>query len=176
MRGDFAKLAKLQAQLKEITTEDTRTRLSNVVGASTLARVQRGFRSSTSPYGEAWEPLKIRAGGKPLLDTGRMRSSISYQPRGDGFEIGTNFIGAAVHQFGATIEPKHAKWLRYSGKNRQTRGKGGRFTSSASWIFSKRSVIPARPFMPSSSQGIPDAWLRDMNAAGQRFFSRIFKG
>lgn len=170
LRGDYAKLARLQTKLKDLAADDTRAQLSNVVGAAALSRVQLGFRASESPYGEAWAPLKIRAGGKPLLDTGRMRSSISYRPSSNGFEIGTNFVGAAVHQFGAEIVPKRGKFLRFRGKIH------GRTRRTTGWLFARKVTIPARPFMPNASRGIPPTWLREMDGAGSRFVSRIMKG
>ena len=39
------------------------------------AKVQKGFDKSKSPYGMQWAPVK-RA-GKPLIDTGRLRKSIT---------------------------------------------------------------------------------------------------
>jgi phage gpG-like protein len=168
--GDFAKLARLQAQLKELMTSDSRKRLSDVVGAAVVTRLQFGFRASESPYGAAWKPLQVRTGGKPLLDTGRLRSSLSYQPTSSRFVVGTSFVGAAVHEFGATIVPRRGRFLRFRGRSpRRTR-------HATDWIFARKVTIPARPFMPNAAQGIPEAWLKEMNAAGWRFFSRIMKG
>jgi phage gpG-like protein len=107
VRGDFAKLAKLQAKVKTLASDDRRIRLANVMGAAAVTEVQLGFRETRDPYGRAWAPLLLRQGGKPLLDTGRLRSSYSYQASMRGFTLGTNFIGAGVHQHGATITVVH---------------------------------------------------------------------
>jgi phage gpG-like protein len=161
IKGDFAKLTRLQVKLSGLATGDTPARLANVLGAEALAQVQLGFRESRDPYGRPWAPLKLRS-GKPLLDTGRMRSSFSYKSNGRrGFTIGTNFIGAAVHQHGATIVPKRAKFLRFKASRR---GKP---------IFSKKVTIPARPMMPSGSLG--PIWTKALNEAATRFISRIMK-
>ena len=40
------------------------------------AKIQEGFDKSRSPYGTAWAPISHRV-GKPLIDTGRLRSRIS---------------------------------------------------------------------------------------------------
>lgn len=168
LKGDFGKLAALQRKVKRLATSDTRVRLANVMGAAALTEVQLGFRESRDPYGNAWEPLRLRAGGKPLLDTGRLRSSFSYQARVAGFTIGTNFIGAKVHQYGAVIEPKQAKWLRYQGKIH------GRSRRTTGWIFSKRSVIPRRQMVPEGRLG--PIWSQALNETAKRFMSRIMRG
>jgi phage gpG-like protein len=164
IKGDFAKLARLHARLKKIATSDTRVRLANAVGAAAMTGVELGFAESRDPYGQAWAPLKLRRGGKPLLDTGRLLSSFSYQARVAGLTFGTNFIGARVHQYGAVIVPKRAKWLRYQGRTRRTTG----------WIFSKRSVIPRRQMVPVGRFG--PIWSKSFVDAGKRFMSRIMKG
>lgn len=168
MRGDFAKLARLQAKVQTLGTDDLRVRLANVMGAAALTQVQLGFRESRNPYGVAWEPLKIRAGGKPLLDTGRLRSSFSYKAYRTGFSIGTNFIGAPVHQYGATIVPKRGKFLKYKGKIH------GRTRKTTGWIYSKRSVIPQRQMVPEGHYG--PIWSKALRDTAGRFLSRIMKG
>lgn len=128
----------------------------NVVGRTVRDRILLGFKFSQSPYGQQWAPLKIRE-GKPLIDSGRMRSSISYRVGGTNggqyVDVGTNYgplngggTVAAVHQFGATIKPKQAKFLRFMGRN--------------GYIFAKRVVVPARPFLPIQGDELvlPDSW------------------
>lgn len=97
--------------------------------ASELAESARdAFGQSTDPWGDAWEPLSVQtkirrlggtgkvftkkgglrkgairraAGGfQPLLDTGRLRNSISQRSGRDFAEAGTSVIYAATHQFG----------------------------------------------------------------------------
>jgi phage gpG-like protein len=48
--------------------EDPRPALTSI-GEAILERVQHGFEDSQDPYGQAWRPLKHRA-GKPLMRTG----------------------------------------------------------------------------------------------------------
>lgn len=166
-KGDFAKLARLQSQVKALASNDRKLQLANVVGAAALTELQLGFRESRDPYGNAWEELKLRAGGKPLLDTGRLRSSFSYQPRAGGFIIGTNFIGGAVHQYGATIRPVRAKFLRFKGKIH------GRKRKTTGFIFAKEVTIPRRQMVPEGQLG--DRWSKAFKGAAKRFFSRIMK-
>lgn len=160
LRGDFARLARLRAKVGIVASRDTNVRLANVLGAEAIAQVQLGFREGRDPYGRAWRPLKLR-GGKPLLDTGRLRSSFSFRANRGSFRIGTNFIGAAVHQYGATIVPKRAKMLRFRASRR---GKP---------IFAKKAVIPSRQMMPERQ--LPPIWRDAFKGAATRFLSRIMK-
>ena len=70
------------------------------IGAATKSRVKLGFRNSQDPDGNAWAPINHRA-GKPLLDTGRLRNSISHQLIGkDAVAVGTNVVYAQAQQEG----------------------------------------------------------------------------
>lgn len=75
---------------------------------------------------------------KPLLDTGRLRNSITYRLLGStGVEIGSNTAYAAIHQFG---------------------GKAGR---------GRKVGIPARTFIATRERGLPrsyDEIIRDQLA------------
>lgn len=119
-------------------------------------RIQLGFRQSKTPEGGTWAPLKIRKGGQPLRDTGRLYASIGVRRDGLGVVVGTNLklpnnpnsLGA-VHQFGMTIHPKTKPFLVFPGPG----GKG--------FIFARKVTIPARRFMPLDSAGkvnLPPAW------------------
>lgn len=99
VRGDFSKLQALSKLTGDITVPAWRKRLAAVMGAEALKLVQMGFRSSVDPYGQRWAPLQHRK-GKPLLDTGRLRNSFSYQAYPDGFEIGSGASYAKFHQYG----------------------------------------------------------------------------
>jgi phage gpG-like protein len=140
----------------------------NVVGRTVRDRILLGFKFSRSPYGQQWAPLKIRE-GVPLIDSGRLRSSISYQVGGTSggqyVDVGTNYgplngggSVAAVHQFGAVIKPKQAKFLRFMGAN--------------GYIFAKKVVVPARPFMPIQGNDLvmPDSWSTAITKALKRHF------
>ena len=95
---------------------------------------------------QGWKPLKCRD-GQILKDTGTLSKSIGPMNTGitpgmatgsivryqkELVTIGTNIAYAHVQNEGATIVPVKAKALRY-----KCHGK---------WRFSKKSVIPARPF------------------------------
>ena len=107
--GDFAALALLERRLSQIARRGTRD-VVKAMAAEATDLVAEGFRTSTAPDGTAWRPLaKARARnrsrgdrGKPLMDTGRLRASVTTAPRisGDGFVITADPIYAATHQYG----------------------------------------------------------------------------
>lgn len=119
----------------------------NALGQKLEDRTKEGFATSTDPYGRQWAPLKTRQ-GKPLLDRGQLLGSISYQVEGNSVEIGTNMPYAPTHQFGATIEAKDAKALRFFVDGHPVFvGRGHKIT------------IPAREMFPT--EGLPPDWETD---------------
>lgn len=107
------------------------------IGIEFAERVRGQFSQGKSPYGERWAALSTvtqkrnngrRAGGQPLMDTGRLRSSIGASVKGgDAVSIGTNLIYAGLHQNGA----------------RQGQFGRTRRNSPIPW-----GNVPARPYMP----------------------------
>lgn len=116
----------------------------DAVGRVLKARIQQGFQTGTDPEGRPWAPLKSRQ-GQPLRDKGQLMGSIDYQVEGNSVVVGTNKSYAPVHQFGAVIEAKRAKVLRFFVAGRP--------------VFAKRVTIPKRPFMPE--ERLPEAWGAD---------------
>ncbi len=107
-------------------------RIGRYLEASTRLR----FRDQTGPDGERWPPSRraIEQGGRTLVDTGTLRSSITYDAGRDRVEIGTNVPYAPVHQFGATITPKRARYLKFR-------------TPDGGFVQTTRVTVPARPFL-----------------------------
>lgn len=70
--------------------------------ASTLDRFERG----RGPDDVPWKPSRRAAaqGGQTLVDTSRLRDSITFRASGDGVEVGTNAVYAAIHQFGSASD------------------------------------------------------------------------
>jgi phage virion morphogenesis protein len=105
------------------------------IGAMLVTSTQIRFERGIGPDGIAW-PASLRAkleGGQTLVDSARLKDSITHVVSGDAVAVGTNVIYAAVHQLGATINAKGGGHLTFM--------VGGRFVS-------KKSVtIPARPFL-----------------------------
>jgi len=114
------------------------------VGRVLKSKIQQGFQSGTDPTGRPWAPLKSRR-GQPLLDKGHLMGSVDYNVEGNSVVVGTNKPYAPVHQFGAKIEAKAGKVLRFFVEGRP--------------VFVKRVTIPARPFLPT--EHLPDEWGDD---------------
>jgi phage virion morphogenesis protein len=112
--GDLAKLDGLIATFRRAADPGMLEKMNRTIAENLVTQVRMGFRLSRDPYGTAWKPLKgartrnKRGGdrGKPLVDTGRLRGSLSYSdvsPR--GFRLGSNVAYAPVHQYGSRKIP-----------------------------------------------------------------------
>lgn len=105
-----------------------------VVAVNVKETIDDAFESVRSPLGGGWRPLTEttkqinprRDGGTPLLDTGRLRGSITTSVAAGGMRFGTNVIYAATQQFGRSDNKVFGK---YPGP------------------------IPARPFLPITQDG-----------------------
>ncbi|MGH7027376.1 phage virion morphogenesis protein [Brevundimonas sp.] len=94
------------------------------------------FETQKGPDGDPWEPsLRAKAtGGQTLVDSGRLRQSMTWNASRDSAEWGTNLIYAGVHQDGATIAAKGDGHL-------------GFVIPGIGFRSPKEVVIPARPFL-----------------------------
>ncbi len=101
--------------------------------------VLRNFRES------GWFPAKWKAssaqadGRKTLIKTALLRNSFHAASGSDFAAVGTDALYAPVHQFGATIQAKTSRGLRFQ--------IGGR------WITKRLVKIPARPMLPVDGSG-----------------------
>lgn len=111
------------------------------IGALLESTTLERFDTNIGPDGQAWVPsLRARlASGKTLVDKGHLRDSVHYELDGDAVEIGSAYISAGVHQFGATITAKGGGPLKFKLAD-------GSFRSVAS------VTIPARPFVGLSAE------------------------
>lgn len=93
--------------------------IGSMLITSTLDRFEKG----RAPDGTAWEPSRraIEEDGQMLIDSGRLRASITSKAGRREVEVGTNVIYAAIHQLGGN-----------AGRGRKTR-------------------LPARPYLGLSS-------------------------
>lgn len=132
------------------------------IGGALVASTKERFARSVDPSGIPWKPLsdvtiakrrKGKGGGPPtpLLDTGRLRNSISFAvPRPNEAIIGTNVEYATTMHFGARM----GEFGRYSQVGRVRKYGLGTFQGSAG---TKRGFpipwgnIPPRPFLGVSS-------------------------
>lgn len=107
----------------------------DAIGAYLVSSAHRRFERQAGPDGKAW-PQSLRAriqGGWTLLDSGRLRASLTWLAGRDTVEVGSNVIYAAIHQLGGTIRAKNAPNLRFKILGR--------------WVSKPSVVIPARPFL-----------------------------
>jgi len=129
-----AALTRLQRSSSDLTDA------MDKIGEHIASFVDLNFRDATDPEGVAWEALKPETvaqrrngGNKPLNDTGRLKSSITYNSSSNSVVIGTNVLDdngqsyAATHQFGDSA--RH---------------------------------IPARPFLANEDGTIPQDWESDI--------------
>lgn len=73
----------------------------NEIGELVVSSVQRNFHQSGRPT--KWKRVqrrRKRGGNKPLVDTGRLANSITYESSPHGVDVGTNVVYAATHNFG----------------------------------------------------------------------------
>jgi phage virion morphogenesis protein len=85
--------------------------LYQAIGAELAEETRLRFTDQQAPDGSAWPGLSAvtlarrrgggRGGAQALLDTNRLRNSITYNVLADGVEVGTNVVYASTHQFGA---------------------------------------------------------------------------
>ena len=102
-------LEAVAARLRDLTP------ITSVVAADVMTFVDDRFVSAVDPSGGAWAPLAAstvaqRRGSvaNPLIDTGRLRSSIFGRGERAGLRFGTNVTYAAPHQLGTRKMPRRA--------------------------------------------------------------------
>lgn len=123
------------AELREVAARlANMTPILEVVAADVRTKIDDSFSNSSTPTGAPWDALSDgtiainprRAGGSPLLDTGRLRASITTSVTANSLTFGTNVVYAAAQNFG---NPRNTLF-------------GGR-----------PAPIPARQYLPISADG-----------------------
>lgn len=107
------------------------------IGGYVTAETQSRFERGHGPDGRAWPPsirVQMHQGGQTLVDTGRLRDSITWRATRRAVTIGSNVVYAAIHQLGGRIRARSAKALKF-----HIPGVGWRTTAAVN--------IPARPFL-----------------------------
>ncbi|MGQ3072572.1 MAG: phage virion morphogenesis protein [Ferrovibrionaceae bacterium] len=114
------------------------------VGQSLVVSTQERFATGKGPSGVPWMPLHprtvARKGGKTLIlvDTARLRNSITYRASAREVEVGTNVQYAAAHQFGGTIEiPARTQEARRRTETRKRKAADGTETVWRKGQFAK---------------------------------------
>jgi len=165
------KAAAVEIALKELASDEVRTKALGSIGRSLLTKIQLGFRTGSDPWGGAWKPLVLRK-GQPLRNTGALQRSMTYKVEGDTVKIGTNkqvsYRGKThslgnIHQYGRTIKPiPPNKYLRVP--------VGGSADGNRPTAYARlrSAIIPPRPFLPlrpGDRVDLPGEWsLSALNA------------
>jgi phage virion morphogenesis protein len=131
---DDASTAAILGQLAALM--DDMTPVMDEIGGHLVASTQMRFEDGSGPGGIAWKPsLRVLLqGGQTLVDSGRLKASLTHDAGPKSVTVGTNAVYAAIHQFGGTIRAKTAKGLRFKGAD------GG-------FRRLPQVVMPARPFL-----------------------------
>lgn len=89
--------------------------LFDEIGRMLTVSTQQRFETGIDPDGNPW-PKSLRAtltGGRTMVDTTRLVSSITHIADETGVEVGSAVIYAGVHQRGDTIRAKNAPFLHF---------------------------------------------------------------
>lgn len=118
LSGDWAKLDRV---LKRAAGPGAFGRATKRIAEHGVSSTKLRFQDQKDPQGRPWIPSDrvLTRGGKTLVDTARLRNSITGKSDAAQAEWGTNVVYAATHQYGRVI--------------RRSRSGGG--------------SIPARPFI-----------------------------
>lgn len=105
------------------------------IGEVVINQTDEAFEQGASPAGKPWKPsARVKEkGGQTLVDSARLRNSITSEPTSKQVEIGTSVVYAAIHQLGGVIRPKTKKALAFGG------------------IVRRSVTMPARPFLPDET-------------------------
>lgn len=104
VRGNINGLKELADKIRTLTGAGFKRELSQALAVSAWQQTLASFDQSRDPYGTPWKPLKVRQ-GKPLIDTGQMRQSVSTEATDNGFRLRIGTTYAPVHQFGTDRIP-----------------------------------------------------------------------
>lgn len=129
---DASPIAALARRLAEVDAD--RREPLEAIGAAWESSTKARFESGTAPDGSPWKKSERarRDGGKTLVDTARLKGSITHKADGDTVEVGTNVEYAAAHQFGSQRAGAHAVPLHLPSGADPTAG---------------LIILPARPFI-----------------------------
>lgn len=97
-----APLAVLRAiERRALDLTDVMDEIGGALATNTRVRFERGI----GPDGLPWLPSAraLDEGGQTLVDTGRLRDSITHAADAASVAVGTNLVYAGIHQFGGDI-------------------------------------------------------------------------
>lgn len=163
-------LIRTQAVLNDLLkrTEDL-SPLMDQFGAYGEESTVHRFETQKGPDGKTWDKSeRAKAGkgkGQTLVDTARLRQSVTWRADAKSAEWGTNVAYAAAHQFGMD------EVVQVTEHNRLIRKAFGRDLAFPVWqtvgAFSRQSNLPARPYLgiDGDDEDEIDAILHDYIAA-----------
>ncbi len=103
--GDFAKLRACVEKMGEMAGglfgNSFLGQLKGVLAVRVFVLIDQGFTQRKSPYGLPWKASK-RPGAGDLIDTGRLRGSLTIKATREGVSVASSSPYAAVHQYGTT--------------------------------------------------------------------------
>jgi phage gpG-like protein len=169
LAGDFRKLAALREAAARVGTGRWRAPLSRLLAARALELVQAQFDRSQDPYGQRWKAPQFRR-GRPLLNTGNLRSSFDVTSSASGFPLRSKHPGARLHNYGGVVRPVRARVLAFRvGGTRGGHGRGAR------WVFAKKVVIPQRRILPAAGK-LGGTWASALRATAAQFMRDQLQG
>ncbi|MGD9610462.1 MAG: phage virion morphogenesis protein [Desulfovibrionaceae bacterium] len=147
------------------------------IGVKLVNLARAGFLAERAPDGTPWKPLAASTilartrrktwPGVILRVSGSLMRSINSQATADAVEIGAGWGNssayAAIHLFGGRVlRPMRRGVLRFkvdmeTGRSRFASKSKANFEQDATF-GGKPTVIPARPYLPTSGP-LPDAWI-----------------
>jgi phage gpG-like protein len=161
--GSFRELDRLIRFADRLRQPQFAEGLAKNLGQAALNQIDESFAGQKDPWDRPWKP-SARAeatGGQTLRKTARLQRSMTSQSAlktdPQGFEIGTNVVYAATHQYGATITPQEKKALRFKAGKR--------------WVTVTKVKIPARPFMPEPE--LSPRWERAFEEAAEAYLREV---
>ncbi|ADD28714.1 phage virion morphogenesis protein [Meiothermus ruber] len=162
LTGAFRKLDRLIRFTDRLRQPQFAEGLAKNLGQAALNQIDESFAGQKDPWDRPWKP-SARAeatGGQTLRKTARLQRSMTsksaLQTEPEGFEVGTNVVYAATHQYGATITPQQKKALRFKMGQR--------------WVQAQKVQIPARPFIPEPE--LSPRWERAFEEAAEAYFQQ----
>jgi phage virion morphogenesis protein len=106
--GDLRPLERRVLRLMRFPFRDVHAEMGNALRNLTLDR----FKGQRGPDGAAWEKSKAaqKARRKTLQKSRVLHNSIHVNADDDGFEVGTDVVYAAIHQFGGETGRRGARF------------------------------------------------------------------
>jgi phage gpG-like protein len=168
MAGEFKATVNdkaLQISLKNFSARIQPPPLLKIAGEVMRGSIERTFREQGSPAG-SWAPLaastlkrgKGGAGRLKLIQSGRLKNSMSYLVSGNTLTIGTNLVYAQIQQEGGFAGRRQPSAKRRLGHHIDQQI--GNFHGPMKF---RRPFIPARPYLvfrPEDPQRMTDAMER----------------